>query len=51
MSPEQELDDVEVLKCWVRANALARIVYGQSHWVLAKTHVQLGKTYLDAVGN
>ncbi len=49
-SQEQEVEDVEVLKCWVRANALARLVHGRSHHVVAKTHIQIGKTYLEVLG-
>ena len=35
---------------WVRSTALARIVHGDLHWVLAKTHVQLGRAYQQLKG-
>ena len=30
---------------WIRSTALARIVHGDVHWVLAKTHIQLARAY------
>ena len=30
---------------WIRCTALARIVYGDAHWMFAKTHIQLAKAY------
>ena len=30
---------------WTRSVALARIVYGDAHWMFAKTHIQLGRVY------
>ncbi|KAL5020176.1 hypothetical protein ScPMuIL_003068 [Solemya velum] len=32
---------------WVRCLALSRIVYGDSHWRLAQSHVQLAQAYLN----
>ena len=34
-----------VIERWIRCTALARIVHGDSHWMLAKTHIQLAKAY------
>ena len=30
---------------WIRCTALARIVHGDSHWMLAKAHIQLARVY------
>lgn len=40
----------DIIDCCIRCMALARIVHGESHWVLAKMHVQLAKAYLDFRG-
>ena len=36
-----------VVDVCIRCVALARIVYGDDHWVLAKMHIQLGHVYLQ----
>ena len=36
-----------VLDVCIRCVALARIVYGDDHWILAKMHIQLGHVYLQ----
>lgn len=46
----QEEGVTNTLDCCIRCTALARIVYGDFHWVLAKAHIQLGKAYLDLKG-
>ena len=33
------------IELWIRCTALASIVHGDTHWVFAKTHVQLAKAY------
>lgn len=33
------------IEYWIRSTALARIVHGDFHWVLAKTHIQLARAY------
>ena len=45
-----EWEEHEVLKCWVHVSALAKIVHGKKHHLLAKAHVQLGRMYLDNLG-
>ena len=35
---------------YIRCTALTRIVHGNSHWKLAKSHVDLGEAYLDLKG-
>ena len=34
-----------VIEHWIRSTALARIVHGDVHWVLAKMHIQLARAY------
>ncbi len=35
-----------IVDCWSRSIPLARIVHGDTHWILAKAHIQLGRAYL-----
>ena len=35
------------VRLWVKCLALTRIVHGNTHWELARCHVQLAKAYLD----
>ena len=50
MFAEHEVSGVNKLDSLIRCIALARIVHGQNHWMLAKTHIQLGKAYLEIEG-
>lgn len=34
------------VESWVRCTALARIVHGDTHWMLGLTHTQLAQQYL-----
>ena len=43
MTPFQDPD--MAIEHWIRSTALARIVHGDVHWVLAKTHIQLARSY------
>ena len=45
---EEEVSDIFTV-C-VRCIALSRIVHGDSHWRLAKAHLQLARTYLELKG-
>ena len=47
----QEEGVAEILDCWVQCIALSRIVHGDTHWVLAKAHIQLGRAYLELKGD
>ena len=39
-----------ILDTCIRCVALARIVHGDDHWILAKMHIQLGHAYLQLRG-
>lgn len=46
-------DEQEVgvaVDCCIRCTGLAQIVHGDSHWILAKTHIQLARAYLELRG-
>lgn len=50
VASKQEESVAAALDSCIRCTALARIVHGDSHWLLAKTHIQLAKAYLDLKG-
>ena len=43
-------DVSEGIHCCIRCTALARIVYGDAHWMLARAHIQLAQAYLQLKG-
>lgn len=47
---KQEEEVAGTLDLCIRCVALSRIVHGDSHWVLAKAHIQLGKAYWELKG-
>jgi len=49
-SHDLEWEEHEVLKCWIRASALTKIVHGKKHHILARTYIQLGRMYLESLG-
>ncbi len=50
VASEQEEGVATTMDACIRCTALARIVHGDAHWVLAKTHIQLAAAYLELRG-
>lgn len=50
VASKQEEGVAAALESCIRCTALARIVHGDSHWMLAKTHILLAKAYLELKG-
>lgn len=50
MSSESEEGVSNLLDTCIKCVALARIVHGDEHWILAKMHVQLANVYLQHRG-